>query len=98
MRVALTMNKKSGERNFGPGGGLAPIFQREDGRMTRVSVPLLLSPLDRIITLTIPTVGDAATLSMKVPIKRLTYEQMIGCLERFIKSALEVNSSLELVA
>lgn len=67
-------------------------------RQTHLVVPLALPlSLERVFTLTIPTIGDSATLILSIPIKGLTYEQMIESMKGFIQLAVQVNKTLEAV-
>jgi hypothetical protein len=50
------------------------------------------------LTLKIPAVGDSAELALKVPVKGLSYEQMVECMEAFIQTAVDINRKLEMVA
>jgi hypothetical protein len=100
MEASLLLHDKS----CNPADGseeLAPHYETspQTGCMTCLTVPVrLLHPVEQVLSLTIPAVGDSAELSLKLPIKGLSYEEMVECMDAFIHSAVDVNRKLEMVA
>lgn len=81
-------------------GSCEPVFERSprSGKVIQLSVPIIMPEEDRVVLLTIPAVGDSAELMLKVPIKGLRYEQMVGCLEWFVQAVVFVHKRLDVAS